>query len=59
MTKKINENDIDFCNEVSRSIHDHEVFISFNSDWMAEAFYDWWADIGRDSFIKFANKAMQ
>lgn len=48
--------DISFEREITRSIHEHEVFLSFNSDWMSEAFYDWWHEIGEKSFIEFANK---
>ena len=44
------EDDVDIKEEIVRASKDHEVFLSFNGDDQAEAFLDWWAEIGLQAF---------
>lgn len=36
--------------ELTREVHDHEIFISFNSDEGAYSFQDWWHVEGEKLF---------
>ncbi len=45
--------DVDINKEIVRSIHEHEIFLSFNEDWMAMAFDDWFRNEGREEFANF------
>lgn len=38
------------------SVADHEMFMSFNSDSEALAFFDWWHDKGSSAFAKWLEK---
>jgi hypothetical protein len=39
---------------IDRQVHEHEVFLSFNSDSDAEWFHDWWAVEGWARFSAWA-----
>ena len=39
--------------EISREIHDHEVFFAFRNDSDAEAFINWWNTIGLKDFKRW------
>ncbi len=41
---------------IEREINEHEVFLSFNSDDGALAFYNWWNDEGEYIFNNYVNK---
>jgi hypothetical protein len=45
--------DVTIKEEVRYDIASHEVLLSFNSDYQAEMFLDWWHDWGVMSFSKF------
>lgn len=40
--------------EITSSIAEHEVLLSFNSDWMAEAFGEWWYNFGSKTWAEWA-----
>jgi len=42
--------------EIDRSIHEHEIFLSFVNDVDAEMFNDWWNTDGFKAFEKWATK---
>lgn len=41
--------------ELRRPVAEHEIVFSFASDWIAEAFSDWWAGAGRELFANYAD----
>lgn len=40
--------------EAHLSVAEHEIYLSFNSDWHAAAFMDWLHESGFDKFKKWA-----
>ena len=55
---KIKKPDVQFKNKLERYAAEHEIFISFSSDWMAEPFEDWFYSLGIQQLNEFidANK---
>ncbi len=45
--------------EVYRTVHEHEVFLSFNGDDDAVAFIRWWNDRGLNMFAKWTDNERQ
>lgn len=45
--------EVEFSRKIDRSIHEHEIFLSFRDDWMATAFEDWFRNEGREEFASF------
>lgn len=43
-----------FKEEFCARVAEHELFLSFNSDWQAAAFADWFADEGLRAFRRWA-----
>jgi len=43
--------DLTFEREVTHHIGEHEIMISFNNDSGAEAFDEWWHDVGSKLFM--------
>jgi len=41
--------------QIDREIHEHEIFLSFNSDDEAQHFHEWWNMEGFDSFERSFN----
>ncbi len=39
--------------EVHSSVPEHEILLSFNSDWMAEAFDAWWRERGEKQWVRW------
>jgi hypothetical protein len=39
--------------EVHSSVPEHEILLSFNDDWMAEAFNVWWRERGEEQWTKW------
>lgn len=58
MDRIITDQDITVSNETQVRLPEHEVLVSFNSDWMAEAFSDWWGAIGQLKFIDWVGKEL-
>lgn len=52
------KNDVTIKGETRFSIPENEVLLSFNSDWMAEAFESWWIE-NQNKFIEYANKYIE
>lgn len=48
--------DIEQQSFIQHDLPTHQVLLSMNSDWIAEAFIDWWHSKGRAQFIKWANQ---
>jgi hypothetical protein len=52
--------DEDYSPSLGREIHsslpEHEILLSFNSDWMAEAFDEWWALAGHVAWLEWVKK---
>jgi len=42
--------------EVHSSVPEHEILLSFNDDWMAEAFDVWWRKQGEKQWLKWVQK---
>lgn len=53
MPSEQSECDPDLGREICTSVPEHEVLLSFNSDWMAEAFESWWHRVGRKSWLRW------
>lgn len=47
--------DIDVRDEVVRRAYEHECFLAFNDDELAELFHDWWNNEGIKDFLDWAN----
>lgn len=56
--KDMTKNDVTIKGETRFSIPENEVLLSFNSDWMAEAFESWWIE-NQNKFIEYANKYIE
>lgn len=52
----MDEKDVYEVQSVERRSHEHEVFLAFNSDYMAEAFHEWWEASGRKAFVDYVNE---
>ena len=52
---KMDDYDVTINKETTVSIPEHEILLSFNSDWQAEKFWDWWDEIGREGFVYYVN----
>lgn len=50
------EHDIDSHRETTVTLAEHEVLMTFNCDWMSEAFEDWMASTGKKNFIEWCKK---
>lgn len=46
----------DFKSEITRDIHEHEVFLAFNSDEHAYAFEEWWLAEGQFLFTDWVSE---
>jgi hypothetical protein len=44
------QGEVQIKERITRDIHLHEVFLSFNCDVQAEAFCDWWTGEGIEAF---------
>lgn len=46
----------DESREITREVHEHEIFLSFTDDKDAELFSEWWNTKGWPAFEKWAAK---
>lgn len=42
--------------DISYSVPEHEVLISFDDDDAAAAFYEWWETHGADAFVEYVKE---
>lgn len=47
----------DLPREITTSLGEHDILLSFNNDDTAEMFSDWWYTVGQNMFAKYLRNA--